>query len=195
MSGRVIPFPSRVGREPEFAIRGSALPEFRAAESVTFAVLSIEFRNLGSVQDRLALDRCVNAALRPPAAAGARVELAGTPGHPVVEARFEGDDAPAKAVRAAMSVVEAVRDVSRRRFAPAGALVQGRVSRSTGLRVIEGYPDRLVTGLRERAAPGQVLLGGPGWSRIRGLKAPPASGIELVPGGATTPAFVLQELA
>lgn len=196
MSARVIRFPSRVVPEPELAIRGPALPYFRADDgAVRFAVLSIEFRSLGSVQDGLALECCVKAAMRAPASAGAGLELAGTHAHPVVEARFEGRLAPATAVRAAISAVEEVRDVSRRRIAPAAALVQGSVSRSGGLNLIEGYPDRLVTGLREHAAPGQILLGGPGWHRIRGLKAPPASGIQLVPGGAPTPAFVLQELA
>ena len=80
----------------------------------------------------------------------------------MVEAGFEGEDAPARAARAAGRVLAAVRRVQRaaeNEFQVVGALTVGSVTRTPdGVLITTGSSDGALHRLRERAAPGQILL-------------------------------------
>ncbi len=108
------------------------------------------------------LNRCVMAALEVLSAESATVELAGTEVRPVVDATFEGVDPAPRAARAAGLVLAAVRRVQRaaeNEFQVVGAMSAGHVGRTSGgVVVTTGSSDAVLHRLRERAAPGQILL-------------------------------------
>ncbi len=180
MDAKVIPFPSPRRNERRRLDRsGSAAPQPapRAAWDEPFAQLSLELRPLpmfGSafpedVAERI-LGRCTRVVIEALAGMGAALELAGTTAHPVIEARFEGEDAPARSARGALAVSAAVRDVQRvgeRAFAVRAGLAAGWTGTPhRGARVGFGAAAGLAGRLRELAAPGQLLLGGDGWDRL-----------------------------
>jgi hypothetical protein len=53
-----------------------------------------------------------------------------------------------------------------------------------------GAPAALISELAQKAAPGQVLLGGEPWEGLRYIGKLPARGVEMLSG--TTPVFVLR---
>ncbi len=130
------------------------------------------------------MNRCVVAALEVLSAADASVELAGTPARPVVEASFEGEEAAARAARAAGRVLASVRRVQRaaeNEFQVVGALTVGSVTRTSGgVAITTGSSDGALHRLRERAAPGQILLSAGAVEACHGLldavPAPSADG-------------------
>jgi class 3 adenylate cyclase len=149
---------------------GSEQPPSPASPgSVPYALLGFELRRMarpnskivGDIED-VVLNRCVLAAVETLTSAGAEIEVAGTPKRPVVEARFEGLGAAPLAARSAVQVLAAVRQVQRaaeNEFQIVGALTVGASARGrSGARVETGGADVLLNRLRERAAPGQILL-------------------------------------
>ncbi|MGQ0671126.1 MAG: hypothetical protein ACT4PO_15945, partial [Actinomycetota bacterium] len=111
MDAKVLQFPiagrgaaaTPVGPATASAQTAPTLPLDPGAPS---AVLSIEIRELPptfSMSEEIAgkvLGRCLGAAVASLARLGAGIRLAGTPRHPVIEARFEGARAPAVAAAA-----------------------------------------------------------------------------------------------
>ncbi|MCA1727600.1 MAG: hypothetical protein LC722_08130 [Actinobacteria bacterium] len=135
----------------------------------TFALLSLELRRYMRPDTRITseieariVNRCVLSILEVLTEVGAQVDLAGTAVRPVIEARFDGDEAPGRAVRGSWSVVQAVRRVQRAReneFQVVGALAVGTESRSeNGARLVNGPTDGALHRLRDRAAPGEILM-------------------------------------
>jgi hypothetical protein len=134
-----------------------------------YALLGIELRRVprpgskivGDIEE-VVLNRCVLAVVEVLTASGAEIEVAGTLKRPVVEARFEGQEAAPVAARSAVQVLSAVRQVQRaaeNEFQVMGALTVGTATQGpNGARVVSGGADQLQGRLRERAAPGQVLL-------------------------------------
>ena len=112
--------------------------------------------------EAIVMNRCVVAALEVLTAAEASVDLAGTPARPVVEARFEGHDAATRGARVAGRVLASVRRVQRaaeNEFQVVGALTAGSVTHTpAGVAITTGSSDAALHRLRERAAPGQILL-------------------------------------
>ncbi|HXJ62257.1 MAG TPA: hypothetical protein VNN79_00750 [Actinomycetota bacterium] len=108
------------------------------------------------------VNRCVLAALEVLTAAGAEIGASGTEVRPVVEARFEGTHAPARAAHSACEVLAAVRRVQRsaeNEFQVVGAITAGVAAPGpAGVTVTVGGPDVLLDRLREAAAPGQILM-------------------------------------
>lgn len=111
-------------------------------------------------------DRCIRAALVVAGRRGATLCLAGTSAHPVVEARFHGDDAGLHAADAVVEIAHAVREAQRsgeRSIAIAAAIGSGSHTETPGgIGVTSGSPARVADRLRERARPGELLLGGTG---------------------------------
>src|SRR5919201_3924298 len=100
-----------------------------------YALLGIELRRVprpnskivGDIEE-VVLNRCVLAAVEALTASGAEIEVAGTPKRPVVEARFEGQEAAPLAARSAVQVLSAVRQAQRaaeNEFQVMGALKVG----------------------------------------------------------------------
>lgn len=168
------------------------------------AVLSIEIRELprtfsisGEIAGRV-LGRCLGAAVASLARLGAGVRLAGTPKHPVIEARFEGARAPAVAAAAALAARAAVRECQRageRGFAASGGIAEGWVQTADrGVRVAFGAVTATAGRVRDAAAPGQMLLGGARWEDWAGeLVADPARALMLGPEGLPMPVRVLRD--
>jgi hypothetical protein len=165
MDGTVIPLPNA------HAPRGTAR---RVREEV--AVLSVEVRVVpaddGGPADvaRRVHERCVRASLVVAGRAGAVLCLAGTSAHPVVEACFRGEGAAFDAVRVAVAVARAVADAQRvdERELVASMGIGAGVASATeaGVRVTAGSPGRIAGRLRERALPGDILLGGTAWAEL-----------------------------
>jgi hypothetical protein len=154
---------------PPAPVEASVGAPASAAPSAALARLLFEIRRVPRPGSRITaeiegrvLNRCVVGAVEVLSAAGAAVELAGTPGRPVVEAGFEGPDAVARAAKAAGDVLASVRRVQRaaeNEFQVVGALTVGTVARTgRGVAVTTGSSDGALHRLRERAAPGQILL-------------------------------------
>jgi hypothetical protein len=134
-----------------------------------FARLSFEIHRVPRPGSRITseiegrvLNRCVVAAMEVLSAESAAVELAGTEVRPVLDATLEGVDAAPRAARAASLVLAAVRRVQRaaeNEFQVVGAMSAGQVGRTaSGVVVTTGSSDGVLHRLRERAAPGQILL-------------------------------------
>jgi class 3 adenylate cyclase len=139
------------------------------AASTALARLLFEIRRVPRPGSRITaeiegrvLNRCLVGAVEVLSAAGAAVELARTPGWPVVEAGFDGPDAAARAAKAADEVLASVRRVQRaaeNEFQVVGALTVGTVARTGGgVAVTTASSEGALHRLRERAAPGQILL-------------------------------------
>ena len=147
----------------------------------------------------MVLNRCVLAGVEVLTKSGAEIDVAGTAKRPVVEGRFEGEEAPERAARAAVEILASIRRVQRtaeNEFQVAGALTVGTAAvAANGAVMVTGGAEALLGKLRERAAPGQILLSGEARKATRGL-------VETVPArapadgskGESAPAFVLRGL-
>ena len=148
---------------------------------------------LSDAEERSVRQRCVRAGLKVLCENGGRVRLAGTEEHPVLEATFEGRSAEVRAVAATLAADDEVRRSGGSEYIVSGALSCGRLDHSSGrIAVVYGAPSKTVSLLREKAAPGQVLLGGAVWEQSRGVEKLPAESFE-TPSG-LTPVFVLRGL-
>jgi class 3 adenylate cyclase len=109
-------------------------------------------------------DRCIRAALVVAGRRGALLSLAGTSAHPVVDALFRGEGAALTAADAAVEIGHAVREAQRsgeRAIVISAAIGTGSCARTSGgVSVTSGSPARVAERLRERARPGELLLGG-----------------------------------
>jgi hypothetical protein len=140
-------------------------------------------------------DRCVHAAMKAIASFGGKLRLAGTEEHPVIEARFLGSDGSEPAARAAQVAGDAVRKTAGNEFVASAALAVGTVTEGTsGVRLVFGAPEAISSKLRENAAPGQILLGGPSWSESRDVDVRSAQSLALAPDAVPVPVFVLHDL-
>jgi class 3 adenylate cyclase len=169
-----------------------------------YALLGIELRRVprpnskivGDIEE-VVLNRCVLAAVEVLTAGGAEIEVAGTPKRPVVEARFAGEEAAAGAARAAVRVLAAVRQVQRaaeNEFQVSGALTVGMAAEGPGgARVVSGGADLMQARLRERAAPGQILLSDEARGATRDVvEATPARRSVAGPEGDEAPTYILR---
>ncbi|MEX2275871.1 MAG: hypothetical protein WEA10_09970 [Actinomycetota bacterium] len=137
-------------------------------EELATLSLELHFREGGSGLDgevqRKVHDRCIRAALVVAGREGAQLALAGTSAHPVVEARFEGPEAALRAADAVVEIGHAVREAQRsgeRSISVAAAVAAGTSTTTpAGVTVASGSPWRVADRLRDRARPGELLLGG-----------------------------------
>jgi hypothetical protein len=195
MDGRVIPMPHVRG------LRGTASTE-EFSEQV--AVLSVELRPVddaapelpAEVVDRIH-ERCIRAALVVAGRRGGRLFLAGTSTHPVVDARFRGDGAAARAAQAAVEIAHAVGDSQRSdesHLAVCMGIGVGEASMSpVGVRITRGSPARVAEILRAGAAPGSVAIGGQdAGEAARELGAATDGRIDVEPGPASVPVWRLR---
>jgi class 3 adenylate cyclase len=157
------------GHDPSDPGAKQRAPSPTAPAAEPYALLGFELRRMARPNSKIVgdieevvLNRCVLAAVEVLTSAGAEIEVAGTPKRPVVEARFESKDAAPLAARSGVQVLAAVRQVQRaaeNEFQVVGALTVGTASRGrSGARIESGGADVLLGRLRERAAPGQILL-------------------------------------
>jgi class 3 adenylate cyclase len=118
------------------------------------------------------VNRCVLAALEVLSRAPAVVELAGTTTRPVIDARFEGVRCELDATRAALTIRDAVRRVQRRvenAVQVLAAVASGSLAETDEqVTVTVGAPEDVADRMRERAAPGQILVTEAVWSACRG---------------------------
>jgi len=203
MDATIIPFPSGLSRPDRSAIAvGSSVapqpdPEF---DGQAIAEVALELSRLlhtrvrlSDVEEHVTRDRCVRAGLQALCESGGQVRLAGTGDHPVLEATFEGRGAEVKAVAATLTADDEIRRSGGSEFIASGAVACGRQGHPFGgIAVVYGAPSKAVLHLREKAAPGQVLLGGAVWEHSRGVEKLPAKSIETPLG--PTPVFVLRGL-
>jgi hypothetical protein len=195
MDGRVIPLPRGRGL-------GDAAPRAEAsAEQIS--VLSVELKPVDPDAPQLARDvieriheRCIRAALVVAGRRGGRLFLAGTSTHPVVDARFRGDEAAGRAAQAAIEIAGAVADSQRSdesHLAPSIGIGVGEASMTpVGVRITRGSPARVAETLRGVAGPSHVLFGGEGAGEpARRFGASPANPIEI---DAALPAVPVWEL-
>lgn len=110
----------------------------------------------------MVLNRCVLAALEALSAGGGDVTLAGSERHPVIEARFDGEWSPVRAVETSVETLAAVRRAQRsaeNEFQLAGAVAVGTAEAvDDGVVLTTGSPESAVHRLSELAAPGQVVM-------------------------------------
>jgi hypothetical protein len=157
-----------VGSHPGSTVGSTISSSEPAPRGEVFSLLSFELKRYSQSGSKITaeveskvVNRCVLAALEVLAREEAGVSLAGTAMRPIVQARFEGSDSPSRAARAALSVLDAVRRVQRSReneFRVVGSLACGTALSDNGVLVETGSTDRLLQRLRDRAAPGQILL-------------------------------------
>jgi class 3 adenylate cyclase len=145
-------------------------PDVAAAQTThEVAMLLFELRREPRPSSRITpevaemiVNRCVIAALEVLTAAGAEVSMSGTEVRPVVEARFDGAQSPARAAHSACEILASVRRVQRaaeNEFQVVGAITAGVAGPGPGgVTMTVGGPDVLLHRLREAAAPGQILL-------------------------------------
>lgn len=204
MEARVLSFPAgrSVRSAPDFA--GSAIAPSPADEPQAECVteLTLELRRvvhtgspLSTEAEAAARDRCVRMSLKVIAGYGGVLRLEGTPEHPVVEARFSGEQGSNAAVRAAQQAGEAVRKAGGNEFVASTSVASGTaVEGVTGVRVVFGAPEVMTARLREIAAPGQILLGGPSWGSLSLVDVRPGQSLALVSGAAPVQVFVLHDV-
>jgi len=167
-----------------------------ASATVAVAEIRAEFRelphgHLSATVERALLDRCVQTTLGVLSEAGADLRVAGTQRHPVVEARLTGHGCAALAASSALAAAERIRHIGGGRFVLSGAVGEGYEAEGEGgTRLILGDPAGTASVLSERAAPGQVLLGGARWPELEGIKSLPTRSAS--PGAAHVPVFVLR---
>lgn len=203
MDARIIPFPSgrsRPGPAP-VAVGSGIVPEAYPEHEGEFMVdVALEMRRLvhagvalSSAEERAVLDRCLQAGLRALAERTADVRLAGTRENPMMEASFNGVGAEQAATHAVMMADDEVRRAGSSEYVISGAVASGRVSGSQGgVTTVYGSPEKVVARLCEKAAPGQVLLGGYAWERARGVDLSPGHELGLPSG--PMPVFILRGL-
>ncbi|MEX0991670.1 MAG: hypothetical protein WD004_05305 [Actinomycetota bacterium] len=173
----------------------AAVPDVATA-TVAVAEIRAEFRELphgrlSATAERAMLDRCVQATLQVLFEQGAELRVAGTERHPVVEARLTGHGSAALAASTALAAADRIRHIGGGRFVLAGAVGEGyEADGEGGTRLILGDPAGTASVLSERAAPGQVLLGGARWPELEGIESLPTRSAS--PGAAHVPVFVLR---
>jgi hypothetical protein len=203
MDATVIPFPTRPQRATPampFHEAGALAQRAPIEEGLPVMEAALGLRRLvhqgvrlSESDERAVLKRCVEAGLRSLTADGADVRLAGTPAHPVLEATFIGEDLESAGLRALLECDDAVRRAGGSEFVISGAAAVGRVvNLSDGVSAISGSPGWAVDRLAQKAAPGQVLLGGVEWAFGHRITVRPAADLE-APSGAI-PVFVLKGL-
>lgn len=173
MDARVIPFPGGRSHVPTTAVAvGSDVRPAAALDPVgeAFAVVVLGFRPLGE-EDATGVSAAALAALEAFADQGAEVSLEGTARHPLVVARFAGPPAATVAAAATLRADHEVRAAAGSRVVVSAAIGEGRaIEVSPGVSRRVGATD--LRDLADRAAPGQVLLAGPGWERVPVVVAP-----------------------
>jgi len=198
MDGRVIPLPS-LRALGEAGTGSEAVQEQIAVLSVELRPVEGESRELpGLVPEVIERihERCIRAALVVAGRRGGRLSLAGTSTHPVVEARFRGAGAAARAANAALEIAGAVAESQRsdeRRMEACVGVGVGEASMSpVGVRITRGSPLRVAERLRELAGPGIVLLGGAGAEEAAlELGADPQQGPRMDPSMPPVPTWCL----
>jgi len=127
------------------------------------------------------------------AASGAtQIHTSGSASDPIVGARLVGAGCANLAAETAEAIIGAVR---RPGVVPAAAVAHGfEATTDRGVRLLVGDPSEVADRLCDRAAPGQVLLGGNGWAQLGGVEVLPSR-----PGAPATrrdqvPIFVLREV-
>jgi hypothetical protein len=195
MDGRVIPMPHARG------LRWASSTTEEFSEQV--AVLSVELRPVDDAAPELPAEvveriheRCIRAALVVAGRRGGRLFLAGTSTHPVVDARFRGDGAAARASKAAVEIALAVADSQRSdesHLAVCMGIGVGEASMSpVGVRITRGSPAMVAEVLRADCVPGSVAIGGQGADETaRELGAATDEGIEVEPGPTVVPVWRL----
>jgi hypothetical protein len=191
--------------DPSDPASGQA-PGRAVRDAEPYSLLGFELRRMarpnskivGDIQE-VVLNRCVLAAVEVLTAAGAEIQVAGTPSRPVVEARFEGQEGASKAARSAVQVLASVRQVQRsaeNEYQVVGALTVGASAPGrAGARVETGGAGVLLGRLRERAAPGQILLSHEAREAASDVvETVPARGEAGASGAETTPAHILRGL-
>lgn len=136
------------------------------------------------------LERCRDAAIGAFAGA-ASIRCSGTKETVVVEATFRGAGSAEWAASAVHHAAEAVRQLGGGGYVPSGAIAEGNESREGGIQVRVGDPTGVADRLASRAAPGQILLAGDGWSTRRHIRALPATGTS---GAGRVAVWVLREV-
>lgn len=203
MDATIIPFPSGLSRpgRPAVAVGVGASPqpdpEF---DGQAVAEVALELSRLihtrvplSDAEESTLRGRCVRAGLQALCENGGRARLAGTEAHPVLEATFEGRGAEVRAVAATLAADDEIRRSGGSEFIASGAVACGRHDQPFGgIAIVYGAPAKTVSLLREKAAPGQVLLGGGVWEHSRAVEKLPADSIQ-GPSG-PTPVFVLRGL-
>ena len=188
MDARIIPFPGRHCDEPQapLAVGSGPVPR-REPEPVGEACAEVSLRLTPLVTGDLDRSLAVRAALFALLEAGVQVRLAGTAQHPVIEGTIRGEDAAVRAATAVLQTDHAVRRASADRFAVSGAIAEGRL-----VQVLPGVVRRVGVlppeTLADRAAPGQILVGGTAWDRDPRIEVAPA------PTGGAPSVFVLRGL-
>jgi hypothetical protein len=192
----VIPLPK--GRGPGNVARTT----HESAEQIS--VLSVELKPVVPDAPRLARpiverihERCIRAALVVAGRRGGRLFLAGTSTHPVVDARFRGKGAAARAAQAAIEIAAAVADSQRSdesHLAPSVGIGVGEASMTpVGVRVTRGSPARVAELLREMAGPSHVMFGGDGAGEpARQLGASSGEAISIDPALPAVPVWRLE---
>jgi hypothetical protein len=196
MDGRVIPLPKGRGL-------GNVAPTtHESAEQIS--VLSVELKPVDADAPQLARaiverihERCIRAALVVAGRRGGRLFLAGTSTHPVVDARFRGDGAAARAAQAAIEIAASVADSQRSdesHLAPSVGIGVGEASMTpVGVRITRGSPARVAELLREVAGPSHVLFGGDGAGEpARQLGASPGESLSIDPALPAVPVWRLE---
>jgi hypothetical protein len=169
MDLRVEPQADRDPTDPRGADQARSVIDEAGGTAQPFALLGFELRRVTRPNTRIVgeieevvLNRCILAGVEVLTAGGAEIDVAGTPRRPVVEGRFDGDDAPERAARAAIEILAVTRRNQRateNEFQIVGALTVGTAATApNGARVVSGGAEVLLGRLRERAAPGQILL-------------------------------------
>ena len=194
MEAHVIPFPTGAQRAAE----GDHLPDPFALlfpDSIqSIAELRAELRRLPGASrptDLSLTQRSMRAALRILDRTGAALSVGGTDAHPILGATYRGTGSRTKAASSAQLAAEAVRKASGGRLIVSGGVAEGWEGRTMeGERAILGDPGEVAAHLVDRAAPGQVLLGGDGWTTIERIRMLPAQGSLTDP----VPVYVLRDV-
>jgi hypothetical protein len=210
MDAKVLRFPveRRLPEEGAVMVAGHGAvpaPELAPDRGTAFAILSLEVRRevrRGSeITPQIAekvLNRVVLAALETLSGAGATITVAGTPLRPVIQVRYDGEDASERAVVAADAAREAVRTAQRsheNEYVIAAAVAAGRETASGGIRVSYGRPESVAVRLRENAPDGQIVLTDAAWEGCEHLvEVLPTGEVTMVPGARPVGVFVLREV-
>jgi class 3 adenylate cyclase len=201
----IVPPQQGHAQEPRTGSPGH-VPSANTSAEGAFALLLFELRRLPRPDTRITADiegivlnRCILVAVETLTVGEAAIDVAGTENRPVVEARFQGHDAPARAVAAALDVLAGVRRVQRaaeNEFQVVGALTVGTATETgDGVLVTTGAADVLLNRLRERAGPGQILLSEDARAACEEIaETVPARGVMDTPGEELAQAHVLRGL-
>lgn len=205
----VIPFPSHRRQPQQPSLPGVTSREGHHQREVT--VLQAELRDWPSVSEslgheraRIAMSKAIDAALAALGDHGAEsLTLDGEPTQPTIWCEFEGEDAPARAVRGAVAARSAiaesqsVADEDRFRVAigiDTGEILHVRADESLSYQAV-GAMRTVAARLRDFAGPGQIFLTRAVLDGAGGIaEAQPLGDVRINVHGETKEAFSLVEL-